>query len=219
MDIDGGRARIPLTAFDHEGFRSWARSGRMPEGVLASYVGGEVLIEMSPESTESHNKPKTKVTGVLDRIITERDLGEAYSDRVLLTNVEAELSTEPDFLFASWDAFESGRIRLVEKANRDDDYIELEGSPDLVVEIVSDTSRRKDEVLLRERYFRAGVAEYWLIDVRDDISFQILRRGATGYEPGAGPDEPQPSDVLGGTFTLSRTKNRLGRWRYALDTR
>jgi Uma2 family endonuclease len=216
VDIDDGRARIPSMAFEHGGFRTWARSGDMPEGVVVSFIAGEVLVEMSPESTESHNKPKTKVTTTLDRLITDRDLGEAYSDRTLLTNVDAELSTEPDFLFASWEAFESGRLRLVEKADRKD-YIELEGTPDLVVEIVSDTSRRKDQTLLRDRYHRAGIPEYWLIDVRDEISFQILRYSADGYHAGAPSDQPQWSEVFGESFALRRSKNRLGRWRYALD--
>ena len=77
VDIDDGRARIPMTAFDHQGFRHWVRSGELPPGVVVSFVAGEVLIEMSPAATESHNKPKTKVTAALDRLITERDLGEA----------------------------------------------------------------------------------------------------------------------------------------------
>lgn len=217
VDIDDGRARIPMTAFDHAGFRHWVRSGDLPPGVVVSFIAGEVLIEMSPEATESHNKPKTKVTAALDRLITERDLGEAYSDRTLLTNAAAELSTEPDFLFASWEAFESGRLQLVERA-RGDDYLELEGTPDLVVEIVSDTSKRKDEVLLRERYHRAGIREYWLIDARSELSFRILHHTAEGYAASAPDGEPQPSVVLGETFSLTRAKNRLGRWTYALDT-
>jgi Uma2 family endonuclease len=43
-------------------------------------------------------------------------------------------------------------------------YIDVEGPPDLIVEIVSDTSVAKDTRRLPEAYFRAGVAEFWLAD-------------------------------------------------------
>jgi Uma2 family endonuclease len=55
------------------------------------------------------------------------------------------------------------------------DYIEILGSPDLVVEIVSDSSVRKDTTLLRDAYWKAGVREYWLFDARGaEIRFDIL---------------------------------------------
>ena len=38
------------------------------------------------------------------------------------------------------------------------------------------TSVPKDTVLLRELYWKAGVTEYWLVDVRDgNLSFEILQ--------------------------------------------
>jgi Uma2 family endonuclease len=216
LNIDGGRARLPSTIFDLEGFRSWARSGAGSESVKATYLAGEVLIEMSPESTESHSKPKGEITRALLSIVSDEELGEGYPDRVLLTHVEAELSTEPDFLFASWEAFESGRLRLIGKANREGDYVELEGTPDLVVEIVSDTSVHKDTVLLRAAYHRAGVGELWLVDARSEVSFQILHRADDDFRPSAPAAGPQRSHVLGRNFRLTRSKNRLGRWRYKL---
>lgn len=158
----------------------------------------------------------SSITHVLWGLVEDRDLGETYADRVLLTNVDAELSTEPDFVFASWNAFESGRLRLVEKANRSEDFIELEGTPDLVVEIISDASVRKDETLLRNAYHCAGVPEYWLIDARGELSFQIMHRAEQDYRPSAPDGESQHSAVLGLTFQLTRAKNRLGRWRYSL---
>ncbi|MFQ5929788.1 MAG: hypothetical protein ACE5MK_08810, partial [Acidobacteriota bacterium] len=48
-------------------------------------------------------------------------------------NVEADLSTEPDGLFVSFEAIQSGRVRLVEGAG--EGYIELEGSPEMVLEV------------------------------------------------------------------------------------
>lgn len=40
----------------------------------------------------------------------------------------------------------------------------LEGAPDMVVEVVSPSSRRMDYFVKTGRYERAGVREYWIID-------------------------------------------------------
>ena len=39
-------------------------------------------------------------------------------------------------------------------------YVEVEGSPDMVLEVISDSSVRKDDVLLRQGYWDAGIGEY-----------------------------------------------------------
>jgi Uma2 family endonuclease len=217
LHIEGDRVCMPAAALDHSGFREWLKSDDFPEGVRASYIQGEVFLEMSPESIESHNKAKTEITVELGRIVRDDDLGELYSDLTLLTHPEAALSTEPDALFCSWATLESGRVRLVPRAQRADEYIELEGSPDLVVEIVSDSSQRKDLVLLRTVYARAHIAEYWLVDARGaQLRFEILVLGPEGYSAAADATHAQPSAVLGRTFALLRERNRVGRWRYRL---
>jgi Uma2 family endonuclease len=45
----------------------------------------------------------------------------------------------------------------------------LFAAPDLAVEILSPSTRRRDETLKRQLYDRVGVAEYWLIDPDDDF--------------------------------------------------
>lgn len=40
----------------------------------------------------------------------------------------------------------------------------VEGAPDLVVEIVSPGSRKRDKVLKMKTYARHGVPEYWIVD-------------------------------------------------------
>ncbi|MBM3994608.1 MAG: Uma2 family endonuclease [Planctomycetes bacterium] len=78
-----------------------------------------------------------------------------------------------DFPVATWEAFRSGRLRFIPTADGDD-YIELEGSPDWILEIVSPSSVLKGKKKLRKRYHKAGVREYWLIDARgDEVDFQI----------------------------------------------
>jgi Uma2 family endonuclease len=209
--------RIPASAFEHGGFRTFVKGGDMPEGARATYVDAEVMVFMSPESLESHNKPKTAITVAIERLVTENDLGEVYGDGTLLTHVGARISTEPDCLFVSWATFESGKVTLVPRAGRDDEYIELVGTPDIVVEVVSDSSVRKDLVRLREAYHRAGIPEYWLVDARgEEPAFTVLVHHPDGYGPAAPAGQPQLSAVLACTLRLERSRNRAGRWAYRL---
>jgi Uma2 family endonuclease len=206
LSIDGERAIIPASALSLSGFRSWVKSSQFPEKLQAAFILGEVLIDMSPEATETHNKVKQEITVVLAQLVKREDLGESYADGVLVTNEEAELSTEPDFVFVSWDGFQEGRARLLAKANRDDDFVEIEGAPDLVVEIVSDSSVRKDLRLLRTAYQRARVPEYWLIDARGvEVAFEILHYGPAGYVPSVPSGAVQASRVFGRKFVLDRS--------------
>ena len=40
----------------------------------------------------------------------------------------------------------------------------LEGAPELVIEVLSDATRRKDCTIKLEKYMNAGISEYWIID-------------------------------------------------------
>jgi Uma2 family endonuclease len=219
LHIEGVRdhVHVPISAFDHAGFRAWVTSADFPEKLRVTFVAGEVLVEMSPESIETHNKVKAAITITLGGIIASRDLGEAWMDGVLLTSEGAELSTEPDFAFASWTTLEAGRVTFVRKADRDDEFVEIVGAPDLVVEVVSASSVKKDLEWLRAAYARAGVREYWLVDARgQELRFEILVLEAGSYAVPSAAGEPQYSGVLGRSFALERAYNRLGRYSYSL---
>ena len=43
-------------------------------------------------------------------------------------------------------------------------YVDRDGTPDLVVEILSPSSRRYDRVTKLRWYAQLGVPEYWLVD-------------------------------------------------------
>ena len=175
------------------------------------------MLEMSPESLETHNKPKGAISAALLRLVESEDLGEVYVDGLLLSHVGAGVSTEPDLTFVSWKTLEAGGVRLIPRVARENEFIEIEGAPDIVLEIVSDSSVRKDLELLRAAYARAGIPEYWTVDARGpSIAFQILRLEQGNYVVDAPSDAPQRSVVLDRTFTLTRATNRVGRWRYQL---
>ena len=121
-------------------------------------------------------------------------------------------------MFASWETVRSGRLRLVERSK--DDYVEVEGTPDMVLEVVSTSSVRKDTELLRELYWRAGIPEYWLVDARGETpSFQILRPTAEGYVETEAQDGWLLSAVFGYAFRLTRQTDPLGHRQYRLEAR
>lgn len=209
--------RLPAGVGTLAGFRAWATSGDFPDRLRATFLRGEITLDMSPEELETHNKVKTEATLVVGQLNKELDLGEFYSDGTLVTNEAAELSTEPDASFASWASFETGRVRLVPREDVPGQYVELIGTPDWVLEVVSRYSVKKDTQELREAYHRAGVPEYWVLDARyEEIDFQILRWRRDRYVSAAPRGGWVRSTVFGRRFRLERERNRLGRWRYAL---
>lgn len=215
------RLRIPADVFSLERFREWAHSAEFPESGWFSYIGGDIEVEMSPEELETHNKAKGYVFAGILQWIREKNLGELLGDRALLVHEAADLATEPDITFCSWDSLRSGRVRYAERQKGSKRRVEVLGSPDLAVEVVSENSVRKDTVLLRERYFRAGIPEYWLIDAcGESVEFRILRRGKEEYvETESAADGFQRSEVLGGSFLVRRERNPVGGYSYELLSR
>src|SRR5262245_30153847 len=213
-------SRIPSAAATHRGFRAWATSPLFPEKARPTFVDGKGSVDVSPESLETHSKVKGEFISTLIRLVRDRDLGEAHPDGAFFTNLKAGVSTEPDFMFVSWASFRAGRVKLTRKRARRDEFVELVGVPDLVLEVVNDSSVRKDLIALRRAYFRAGIPEYWLVDARSaDVRFEILRRRAGAYVPSAPATMPQVSRVLRARFALRRSRNRLGRYAYTLDVK
>jgi Uma2 family endonuclease len=54
------------------------------------------------------------------------------------------------------------------------------GVPELVVEIASPATRRRDETIKRRLYERAGVDEYWVVDPELDV-VRVYRRMERGF--------------------------------------
>ncbi len=217
LDPEEEAVQVPISAGTLEGFRAWATSKEFPERGRISYLGQEVFIDMSPENVDWQSEVKTEIARVIGNLVCESDVGKFYTDGPRISNPEADISNVPDGVFAAWETLTSGRLRRVPAKGKAGGTVELAGTPDWVMEIISPSSVRKDTKELREKYHRAGIREYWLIDVRgDEIQFQILRYRSAGYVAVARRGGWQKSPVFGRSFRLERRRDRLGSWQYRL---
>jgi Uma2 family endonuclease len=99
-------------------------------------------------------------------------------------------------------------------------YVELEGTPDMTLEIVSASSVEKDTDILRNDYWRAGISEYWLADARGERPrFDILRYTSRGYVPTRKQAGWIKSAVFGKSFRLIVRTDALGHPEYTLRCR
>ncbi len=73
----------------------------------------------------------------------------------------------------------------------------VQGAPDLVVEILSDSTRRIDRLTKFNLYQRAGVREYWIVDpATRTVSVYSLEEGAYYAAATYGADSSVPVGVL-----------------------
>jgi Uma2 family endonuclease len=146
------------------------------------------------------------------------DLGLFLPDGLLLSNIAADISGKPDATFVSTASIQAKRVELVE--GWDGGFVEMEGTPDMVLEVVSASSVHKDTVFLRQAYWQAGIREYWLVDARQEpIRFDILRRTARNYTATPKRDGWIKSAVFGKSFQLSQRLNAVGHPEYTLAVR
>jgi Uma2 family endonuclease len=216
------QVEVPLELRSLDDFRRWAQSEGFPEKGRIDYINGRIEIDMSPEDIFCHETLKSEIAGAVYQEVKRSKLGILLIDSGRVTCPKADLSTEPDIVFLSHDSLNAGRARLVPKASGEPGrYVEIEGPPDLVVEVVSDTSVAKDTKRLPAAYFAAGVREFWLADARGpEPVFRIHRLGKQGYEPVERDAEGfQASAVLGCRFRLDAARDRRGHWEFDLRRR
>jgi Uma2 family endonuclease len=210
---------VPAWVHDLPSFSRWCESAEFPETGRISYIQGDVWMDMSLEELFLHNQLKVEVTTFFRSLVKAEPIGYIFGDRARVRNKAADLSIEPDAVFVSFDAIRSGRAAMSEGIEAG--VIYLDGTPDVVLEVVSLSSVRKDTVDLRTGYFDAGVPEYWLIDARaEPISFEILKRGSRGYTTTrAQAGGWLKSNVLGKTVRIKRATDPLGNPQFILEHR
>lgn len=201
--LDDERIQIPNWVVDLESFRRWADDDAFPEKGRIAFLKGDVWVDMSMEQLFDHNDVKSEFTSVLATLVRAIQSGRYFASGARLSDGNADVSNQPDGTFVSTASFQQGRVRVVEGRMRG--HIELEGTPDMVLEVVSDSSVEKDTVILRQAYAEAGIREYWLVDARQEpLRFDILRRTERGYVAGRKRAGWSRSEVFDHWFRLTQ---------------
>ena len=140
----------------------------LPESEERRYelIAGE--IHMVPSPVPQHQDIVGKLYMIISRHVQAHGLG-----RVFVSPLDVVLSKEdvlqPDILFIS-----KGRESIITERN-------IQGAPDLVVEVLSSGTADRDRTLKRTRYLKFGVREYWIVDP-ESKSIEVLKAGQSDFE-------------------------------------
>jgi Uma2 family endonuclease len=140
----------------------------LPEdGLRHEIIDGEHYVNASP--LEKHQRVSHNLIVEIGIYLRKHPVGRLYHAPFDVVFSRYDV-VEPDLMFIS-----NERRAIITSRN-------VQGSPDLLVEILSPSNTRYDEVTKRALYERTGVAEYWIVDpVRDAV--RVFRRNAEGrYE-------------------------------------
>jgi Uma2 family endonuclease len=216
--IEDQAVHIPTSLVDLESFTRWTDSKEFPDDGRICYLDGEVWVDMTREQLFTHLQVKAQFNFILVGLAEAEGHGLYFPDGLRLSNAHANFSVVPDGVYVSHGTLRSGRARLIKGVRGG--YVELQGSPDLVLENVSSSSTKKDSVRLRRAYWQAGISEYWLVDARKEPStFDILRHGARGYVASRKQGAWVKSGILGKAFRLTRKTDALGYPKFTLSVR
>src|SRR5262249_39969293 len=157
-----GQVEVPTWVVDLKSFLRWADTVEFPEKGRLWYLKGKVWVDMSKEQVFAHVQIKGEFTRCLTGLALSEESGYYFTDGLFYSNDDADIGGQPDGTFVLFTTLESAVARLIEGS--DGGYVELVGTPDVVLEVVSRSSVRKDTVILKRAYWEAGIPEYWLVD-------------------------------------------------------
>ena len=132
-------------------------------------LNGALMISPPPNTT--HQSVQAELGWRMAQFVREGSLGHllfAPTD-VVLSRTDV---VQPDLLFIS-----SPRAHIIAPAN-------IQGAPDLIVEIRSDSTAERDESFKRQLYADCGVEEYWLVHP-EAATISVLLLGENGYDEAA----------------------------------
>jgi Uma2 family endonuclease len=215
---EADQVSVPAWVTDLESFCRWADSDEFPETGRVWFLKGEVWVDLSMEEVFSHVLLKARFFIVLGSLVDAGRLGRFYPDGLFLKSAAANVAGEPDATFVSTAALQAKRVRPIR--GKKGGVVGLQGSPDMVLEVVSPSSVRKDTVTLRQAYWEAGVREYWLVDARrEPLTFDILRHTAKGYVAAGKRGGWLKSAVFGKSFRLTQQTDEFGDPTFTLEVR
>lgn len=134
------------------------------DGKRHELIDGEHSVTPAPDTY--HQTLSRRIQVQLYRQIEEPGLGEVYN-------------APTDVQFSLIDIVQPDLVVVLAAKRRIITPTKIKGVPDLVVEILSHSTKDMDRGLKRELYQKSGVPEYWLVDPDEHvIEHHVLEEGA-----------------------------------------
>ncbi len=129
-------------------------------------IGGDLY--MIPSPSFKHQKVVNRINFLLYQYVQKHNLGE-----VIISPMDVKLSEydvlQPDIFFLSKERMKQAGKQVIE------------GAPDLVIEVLSESTEERDRTVKKSIYYREGVRELWLVDPEAE-QLEVHTRGETGFE-------------------------------------
>ena len=167
----------------------------LPDDQRYELLDGELILAPSP--TSRHQFIQMFLAATLFQFVEEHGLG-----RVVAAPLDVVLSdsnvAQPDLLFIS-----HRRASIVTRPN-------IQGAPDLAVEILSPSTAGRDRGQKLDIYARYGVGEYWIVDPEaETVEIHVLRGDTLDLQAAYRRGQPLESPILPGlTIELTQIFDR-----------
>jgi len=136
----------------------------MADDTKMEFINGEVIVH-SP-ATLRHCDAVLSLAQLLNAYVRGAQLGRVASEKLLISLTRNDY--EPDICFFGREKaapLEPGQLRFA--------------APDMVVEVISQSTEERDRGVKMEDYAEHGVGEYWIVDPdAETIEQYLLREGA-----------------------------------------
>jgi len=136
------------------------------DGKRYEVIDGQLYV--TPPPVLEHQGASSVLHTYVESYVRQRRLGKVYSAPVGVV-LDDENGVQPDLVYVSRE-----RLHILSRRG-------IEGAPDLVVEILSPSTRSRDRGIKRRRYATAGVPHYWIVDPRSR-ELEARRLTERGYE-------------------------------------
>jgi Uma2 family endonuclease len=137
------------------------------DGKRHELIDGEHYVTPSPNTR--HQRISGRLYLLIANWLDQHPVGEVFYAPfdVVFSNFDV---VEPDLLYMS-----NERAAAILTAKH------VAGVPEIVIEIGSPGTRKRDETLKRRLYERTGVEEYWVVDPDVD-AIRVFRRSSRGFD-------------------------------------
>ena len=120
---------------------------KLDDGNRYELIDGELILVPRPRF--KHQRIRLQIANFFVNFLEQNPIGEVVYE------VDVHLGDKvvaPDVLFISKE-----RLHIIEELN-------IQGAPDLVVEVLSPSTASYDKKIKSKLYFKNGVKEFWLVD-------------------------------------------------------